>query len=141
MQVLEGLAEGEPCKGTSEVRTLVYTINMTRLQGVTIEFKIKTYIVKKNLGNKMTFYINRVKRNKIRVEDRVLPGMVVHTCNHNPWKEVIKIRSSKTTSDPEQVGGQPDLHETYKHSACQCLKGKPFCVAGSQHTPGVLLGR
>lgn len=89
----------------------------------------------------MTSYVNRVKRNQIRVEDRVLQGMVVHTCNHNPWKEVIKIRSSKTTSDSQQVGGQPDLHETCKHSACQCLKGKPLSMAGSQHTPEVLLGR
>lgn len=127
VQVLEGLAEVEPCKETSEVLTLVYTINMTRIQVVTIECKIKTYTVKKeNLGNKMTSYINHVKRNEIGAEDRVLPGMVVHTCNHNPWKvEVIKIRSSKTTSDPQQDGGQPHLHETYKHSACQCLQGNP----------------
>lgn len=85
MQVLEGLAEVEPRKGTSEVLTLVYTINTTRLQGVTIECKIRTYAVKEeNLGNKMTSYINRVKRNKIRAEDQVLPGMVVHTWNCNP---------------------------------------------------------
>lgn len=102
MQVLEGLAEVEPRKGTSEVLTLVYIINTTRLQGVTIECKIRTYTVKEeNLGNKMTSYINGVKRNEIRAEDRVLPGKVVHTWNHNPWK--AGVRKIKGTQRQSQI--------------------------------------
>lgn len=100
MQVLEGLAEVEPREGISEVLTLVYTINTTRLQGVTIECKIRAYRVKEeNLGNKMTSYINRVKRKEIRAEERALPGMVVYAWNHSPEKAgLIKIKGIQRQS-------------------------------------------
>lgn len=69
------------------------------------------------------------------MQNKLVPGMGVHTCNHSTWKaEAKKIRSSRSTWTTQQVGSQPGLHETGKHTASLCFKWKSFSLLSERST-------